>query len=313
MGDFGTYAPYLSDPLVLVGFFVFAFFSFSRYLVKKGVIPTITRTAGYRLLRSILLYGFLLGILIIGLGFGLRYTELSKAEQENAVRIIQSEILVNQQTIGEISKNTEQMLELFQVVSQSLRNDGLPIWSTLFPADNLSLTFADPEISKLVETAMATLDASGILKDELEVTKATASARVLAATIERTRSTVASLADLDHVRYVVRHNAFDAHLNILRKVEIVNLTTLQTTYGNWHTVRSNFDVVSRNMIEYLDALQAFLQPTDNTIDRLSLQKVLTAERLAISVLTQHAADLAEAMEATNSLVQTVSAEPGQVH
>lgn len=69
-------APYLKDPLVLMGFFLFIAFLFSRYLVKKGIIQPLPRTLGYRILRSILLYGFILGLFIIVLGYVLKRQEL---------------------------------------------------------------------------------------------------------------------------------------------------------------------------------------------------------------------------------------------
>lgn len=69
-------APYLKDPLVLIGFFLLLAFLFSRYLVKKRIIQPLPRTLGYRILRSILLYGFILGLFIIVLGYVLKRQEL---------------------------------------------------------------------------------------------------------------------------------------------------------------------------------------------------------------------------------------------
>src|SRR5258706_13360863 len=70
--EFLRLAPYLKDPWVLMGFFLFLFFSFSRYLVKKRTIQPLPKTLGYRILRLILLYGFILGLFIIVLGFVLK-------------------------------------------------------------------------------------------------------------------------------------------------------------------------------------------------------------------------------------------------
>ena len=43
MIDFEKIAPYLQDPLVLIGFVVFLFLSFARYLVKQGIFPNSTK------------------------------------------------------------------------------------------------------------------------------------------------------------------------------------------------------------------------------------------------------------------------------
>src|SRR5215510_2406813 len=73
---FTNIVPYLKEPLVLTGFFLFIAFLFCRYLVKKGVIPTLPKTLGYRILRLILLYGFILGLVLVILGFELKRQEL---------------------------------------------------------------------------------------------------------------------------------------------------------------------------------------------------------------------------------------------
>jgi hypothetical protein len=73
---FTNIVPYLKEPLVLMGFFLFIAFSFCRYLVKKGVIPTLPKTLGYRILRLIFLYGFILGLVLVILGFELKRQEL---------------------------------------------------------------------------------------------------------------------------------------------------------------------------------------------------------------------------------------------
>lgn len=76
--------PYLHDPLVLIGFFLFLAFLFTRYLLKSKIIPPLPHGLGYRILRTILLYGFVIGILLIVLGFGLKYQELRAAERQQA-------------------------------------------------------------------------------------------------------------------------------------------------------------------------------------------------------------------------------------
>lgn len=81
IGDFAKIAPYLHDPLVLIGFFLFLAFLFARYLLKQRIIPPLPRTLGFRVLQTILLYGFIIGLLLITLGFLLRFQELRSAER----------------------------------------------------------------------------------------------------------------------------------------------------------------------------------------------------------------------------------------
>lgn len=78
---FEKIAPYLKEPLILIGFFLLLAFSFSRYLVKQRVIPPLPKALGYRILRSILLYGFIIGLLLIILGFALKRQELTNQQR----------------------------------------------------------------------------------------------------------------------------------------------------------------------------------------------------------------------------------------
>jgi hypothetical protein len=79
--SFEKIAPFLKDPLVLIGFFLLVAFSFCRYVVKKGVIPPLPRTLGYRILRLILLYGFIIGLLLVVLGYALKRQELIERQR----------------------------------------------------------------------------------------------------------------------------------------------------------------------------------------------------------------------------------------
>ena len=108
--NFEKIAPFLEDPLILIGFFLFVAFLFLRTLVTKGIIPTLKKDQGYNILRLILLYGFIIGLVLTGLGFGLKYKEISKAEQKNLVVLLQNELDNNIQVISELKKNTESYL-----------------------------------------------------------------------------------------------------------------------------------------------------------------------------------------------------------
>jgi hypothetical protein len=86
--DFAKIAPYLKDPLILVGFFLFLGFLFVRGILKAGIIPQLSQTFGYRVLQRILFYGFVVALVLIGVGFVLKYRELSEREQAAAVRML---------------------------------------------------------------------------------------------------------------------------------------------------------------------------------------------------------------------------------
>jgi len=119
--DFSKIAPYLHEPLVLIGFIVFLGFSLSRYLVKKKVISELPPKLGFVILKQILAYGFIIGLLSIALGFGLKYRELSAVEQDNAFQMLKTELRHNLVTVSELAKNMENIVGKQKIVSEVLR------------------------------------------------------------------------------------------------------------------------------------------------------------------------------------------------
>src|SRR5437667_3598493 len=174
--DFTKIAPYLKDPLVLIGFFLFISFLFSRYLIKQKVIPPLPPSLGFRVLKSLLLYGFIIGLVLLCLGFGLKYKELrDKAEQqrlelksreeqqrierelreqeklkkaeterknqENVVHLLQGELNSNLQVANELRKNTITLLGEFQTLSSVVRTPGIKLLAAMFSSLNLDLSY----------------------------------------------------------------------------------------------------------------------------------------------------------------------------
>lgn len=74
--SFSKIAPYLSDPFILVGFFVFVVFLLARVLLKSGVIPPVSKMMGGQIIKQILHYGFLFGLVLLCLAFFYKYSEL---------------------------------------------------------------------------------------------------------------------------------------------------------------------------------------------------------------------------------------------
>lgn len=84
MKGFENIVPYLTHPLALVGFVLLLFFAFHKALIGSGLIPPVSQQTGGRLLQALLRYGFIIALLVIVLGFGLRFFELQKAAQRAA-------------------------------------------------------------------------------------------------------------------------------------------------------------------------------------------------------------------------------------
>jgi hypothetical protein len=71
IGEFSKVAPYLTNPLVLIGFVLLLVFGIHRALIKSGILPPVSKTESAKIVRLLLHYGFIVALLLIFLGFGL--------------------------------------------------------------------------------------------------------------------------------------------------------------------------------------------------------------------------------------------------
>ena len=70
--SFSEIAPYLTHPLVVVGYALLLFFSVHRVLIKSGVVKPLTQRDSGQVVFVILKYGFWVAVLVLILGFGLQ-------------------------------------------------------------------------------------------------------------------------------------------------------------------------------------------------------------------------------------------------
>jgi hypothetical protein len=84
------------------------------------------------------------------------------------------------------------------------------------------------------------------------------------------------------------------------------VTTFQATYTELELARANYNVVTDRCIDYLSAVERFMNPPDHQITRQGLAAVLASERLYIEVSSEYANKLIENIERTTSLETTVS-------
>jgi hypothetical protein len=70
---FKDVAPYLTQPLVLVGFVLLIVFGVYGALLKASIIPPLTPRAGGTMVQSLVRYGFVIALLVIVLGFAFAF------------------------------------------------------------------------------------------------------------------------------------------------------------------------------------------------------------------------------------------------
>jgi hypothetical protein len=297
--DFAKIAPYLQDPLVLIGFVLLLFFGFGRAILKAGVIPVLDQGGGYLILSRVLLYGFVLAFAIVALGFGLKYRELSEREQKAAVGLLNKELVGDIEVAGELERNTATILNAAGTVSTVLRHPGISLLPALFPAENVD---ADARLPASLDLARQRLDqaaANGLLDSPDELAKFRQAGIAVSGTIDRTLATIESLADIDRTRYVISDAAWEANLPILSKVNIVDASQMQSLYQDMMRLRTNYGVVVAYCLDYLKAVRKFFSTPGDPITAQKLSEVLAAERLFLTTAIAYSHSVEEKVRAVD--------------
>lgn len=72
MSGFAKVAQYLTHPLVLIGFVLMLVFGIHRQILQSGLLPQVSKKAGADIIKTIVLYGFWLGLILVLVGFTLQ-------------------------------------------------------------------------------------------------------------------------------------------------------------------------------------------------------------------------------------------------
>lgn len=283
------FIPYLKDPLVLIGFFLFIAFLFLRALVTKGIIPTLKQDQGFSILRLILLYGFLLGLLLIALGFGLKYKEMAKDEQKKVVMLLANELDNNIKVIGELKKNTESYLTEQIEISKALRTDGIKILPVMFPQINLDLD-ANVNTNELARQAFLNLIDKKLANNTLEIKKLEVFSKALQKTLSSVKQTNVNLRDEGRTRYKIERTIWDSNIATYKKINIIDLTLFQKALTQENNIRNDYDIISKATIDYLDKVADYLND-DNELTWGNLGTVLAVERQSYSLIVDYSKNL----------------------
>jgi hypothetical protein len=304
---FAKVAIYLKDPLILAGFVVFVGFLSLRQLLNAGVIPVLQQGQGFKILRLVLSYGFVLGLIIILLGMGLKYRELSEQEQKRAASLIANELQADMTVVSELGKNTKTLSNVGRALATILRDEKFHILSGLFPPQNIDISEDEANLTNLYIERMSWFNTSHIWDDESERKRTQEACAAIVRFVDRTKSTVESLSDVAGVRYRIASEAYDANLNIIRKISIVDMTRLADLYYLMRDVRVMYNRIVAGSLEYMTAIKNFCSSLPP--DASSLSAALALERLTFRLLPEYAdkiAGLVSSIEAQADMLKRVT-------
>jgi hypothetical protein len=309
VGVFGQIAPYLKDPLILIGFILFLAFLFSRQLIRSGIIPQLNQTLGAKILKLLLQYGFVLALLVILLGFGLRYYELREEKrrlierQAAAADLIGAEICADSGTMIELRKNVKTMKNATSAVSSVLRDDRFAITSTLFGTAPLTLDAPSPGSATAAFERFEKLKASKLLDDPRHVERHQRLCAAIRKTVGRTKSTLESLADRAGTRYRVTTTSWDAHQGTLTTLAQVDRKMTASLYETMKNARNNYDRLVGASLEYVESADEFCAgpPTEG-----STARALAAEQLLTGIIESFSKGVTELTGSVERSLQTVN-------
>ena len=311
VGAFAGIAQYLQDPLVLIGFVLFLAFLFARQLLERGIIPPLGQTAGASVLRAVLQYGFVLALLVIVLGFALRYRQLqAEAErlserQHAAADLIHGELCANRGVMRELTANVDTLRNAVRTVSGVLRDERFVVTHTLFGDAPLRID-GDPASATVALTRMETLASNAVLGDAEQVTRHQQLCGAVTGTLGRTRTSIASLSDRDGTRYRIARSSWDANQATLTSLASVDTARTADLYERMTTARRNYTRLSEQAHEFLDAVAAFCAAPIPTRDLVA--SVLAAEQLNLESMEEFSTSVQRLVQEVSDGVISVGGE-----
>jgi hypothetical protein len=292
---------------VLAGFALALFFGLANGLIRSGLIPVQSQRSGYRLLQRILLYGFMLALAIVVLGFGLKYRELSRGEQAAAARLILAELKADRGVAGSLAANSATALQDSATLAYVLRSKASPLLHLLLPYRNIQPDDQTAAPAQMAHQQLAAAIVGGLPERQIELDRMNAVANAVRGTLGRTRVALQSLADLDGSRYRMSRAAWNANLPVLRRVSAIDLTQLEGTYSNLEQARANYAVLMQYDLTYVGAADRFLAFNKHELTEEELAQFLAAERQYFAVATAYSSSIVNEISAAGQSIDKLDA------
>lgn len=184
--------------------------------------------------------------------------------------------------LNELSKNTTTLARLATTVRDLLRTPRFRILAGLFPPENADPQADQSQLADLYNQRMDWLAGSGLLEDEDEVRRHREACAAIVRTIDRTATTVQSLADPGWARYRVHDEVWTAQASEVQAISFADVARIPALYAAARDARTKYDRVARLVPEYLSGVRAFCSLPEP--ERAELGAALASERLTVGLL-----------------------------
>ncbi len=289
MGIFSQLVHYLTDPVVIFGMILFLGLLLVRYLLSHEIIEHLPAKLDGKIPRLLLSYGFVIGLLIVVMGVGLKHRELSLAEEQHAFRMLDDEYRKNITTINTLLANTEQALQTHQAVTASLRADDSKILQIIFPTEHIT-TKTDVNIAQLVDASFQELKSSGVLKNEASMAQFNAAKNQIKSNIGQQIEILKSLQISEENRFVIEQEVWSNHMNVYNNTDDFDVVEFEESLIQMEELRDNYITVLRKTREYFEVARDFMDRS-TFIGNGDVYEILTQEQTAQELLKIYANDL----------------------
>lgn len=184
--------------------------------------------------------------------------------------------------LNELRKNTTTLARLATTVRDLLRTPRFRILAGLFPPENADPQADQSRLADLYNQRMDWLAGSGLLEDADEVRRHREACAAIVRTIDRTATTVQSLADPGWTRYRVHDEVWTSQRGEVQSISFADVARIPALYAAARDARTKYDRVAGLVPEYLSGVRAFCAlPLP---ERAELGAALASERLTVGML-----------------------------
>jgi len=290
---FSSVMPYFTDPLIWFGIILLLLFLLIKYLVNHDIITQLPPWSETGLAKRTLKHGFLLGILVIFLGFGFKNHELNKEKQKLALNLFQTEINNNLKTIEQLSKNTQQLLESHQFVSDTLRATDSEIMRLLFSDTHESSNKVN-QLNKQVEAAFKSLQESNLLKNKTAMNAFNATKNQINGTIYPVNESLKSMQVSMDEKHVIQTQIWQNHKDIIVQFDNFNSETFEHNLEAMHLLMNQYSQALKDSGDYFREVSKFIE-RNTFIGNGAVFRVLSKEKQSFLLLSSLNTDMKAAL------------------